>query len=327
MSTSLKKSASLDSLLQEGLIWRGKAENQAPTLRKGALHEWSLDLPGSSQSKRRWSPPLLLLCTLLREQLRREKNSTRKFIFWIGCKSWPTPNTLERSLGEVFLNRENVFSQCVFLNPEKRDQKLWAAIQALKAPFTAAVFCDAERFNNIATRRLLLAAKDSRAFVFLLRPPWEKNSLSSAETKWCAQPSSPFLNSPFSNSQWKKNLPLRQNNNIDSRELSSQATSYSLSQGDTLFYPDTALETFSHADSEDHACFLASTEPQSDAEHFFTATTEGLEPCYRWKLSLLKARGLSSTKEWFVELDEEAFSLRFFFQLVYRSQQQNNQAA
>jgi hypothetical protein len=76
----------------------------------------------------------------------------------------------------------------VFLKPRSKDKTLWSIIQLLRSPATLAVIADGSGLNLIATRRIQLAAQKQNALCFLIRPPWEMASPSTAQTKWKVQP-------------------------------------------------------------------------------------------------------------------------------------------
>lgn len=154
------------------------------------IHEWVLEDGFASKSNYRWHNPLFFISALLGQDLdSHTKPSRQSLIAWVGRRSWPMPHVLEQTLPKTLGERPWDWKQAtLFLNPPSKDKRLWSCIQLLHNPLTLAVVIDASGFDHIATRRLKLALAKTNASVFLLRPPWEAQLPSAAQTKWVVSP-------------------------------------------------------------------------------------------------------------------------------------------
>lgn len=148
---------------------------------RGAVHEW-IGLAENAEAAieprgRNWTPPLCILSHLAWQAL---ADGNEGPVLWIGRRCWPYPRTLIRRRGHHPL----LLQRSVFVDARDDGQRLWAIDLAARCPAIAAVVADAARFDIAATRRLQLAARAGTGLVLLARPPWERNHLSAAKTRW-----------------------------------------------------------------------------------------------------------------------------------------------
>jgi len=196
----------LNKLLSDGLLWSGSAEgggapqnySSAPTnsvlsfgisevdaslpqggLNAGAIHEWTLETELSIQKKHCWFSPLLPLSSFVPQAL-----VSGGLAVWVGKRCWLSPHTLERVVGKELDWKKN----CLFINPPNANKRLWTIIQLIRSSAVRIIIADGEKLPLLATRRLQLAVKDKNCFLFLVRPPWELELLSTAQTKWRISP-------------------------------------------------------------------------------------------------------------------------------------------
>lgn len=112
---------------------------------------------------------------------------------WIGRRTWPYPRVLWRC---------EILQRSVFVDVRDVRSRLWAAELALRSPAVGVVVADASGFPMTATRRLQLAARESRALILLSRPGGEEHHLSAAGVRWRVGP----VRSPDARPRWKVEL-------------------------------------------------------------------------------------------------------------------------
>lgn len=139
----------------------------------GAIHEWfgvSGDVPS-----RRWSPPVLILCHLLRQA----GGATKPWCVWIGGRSWPTLHALVGEGGPY----RSLLDRTLFVDADSQQERVWAIDLALRVPGLV-VIADGSKLSMSATRRLQLAAEGGGSLGLLARPQQDRAELSAAFTRW-----------------------------------------------------------------------------------------------------------------------------------------------
>jgi len=167
-------------------------------LHRGALHEWlGLARPivasgkapcstrdGKQSTRQVWSPPVGIVVHLAWQVLETETDRASKWTVWIGRRCFPYPKVLVRAGG----NDRRLLERSLFVSTRDPSDCLWSMDLALRSPAVGAVIADGHRFNMAATRRVQLLAKRFGACALLVRPPWERDELSAAQTRWLVQP-------------------------------------------------------------------------------------------------------------------------------------------
>ncbi|MFN8389969.1 MAG: hypothetical protein U0136_06740 [Bdellovibrionota bacterium] len=205
------QSTNLKQLMAEGRIWFGKQSATSPRPRRrlrseqlatfgisaidnalpegglsfGAVHEWSFECEVTSKQKKLWYAPTTVVTSVLRQTLNENEFHEKQLIAWVGERIWPTPHILKLTSPADSWSWEK---HAIFLRPRSKEKNLWSIIQLLRSPATLAVIADGSGLNLIATRRIQLAAQKHNALCFLIRPPWELASPSTALTKWRIEP-------------------------------------------------------------------------------------------------------------------------------------------
>jgi len=131
------------------------------------------------KKKRCWFSPLLPLSSFVPQAL-----ASGGLAVWVGKRCWLSPHTLERAVGKELNWKKN----CLFINPLNANKRLWTITQLIRSSAVRIIIADGEKLPLLATRRLQLAVKDKNCFLFLVRPPWELELLSTAQTKWRISP-------------------------------------------------------------------------------------------------------------------------------------------
>lgn len=165
-------------------------------LHRGALHEWlGLARPivalgktpcstrnGRQTTRQAWTPPLSIVAHLAWQVL--ESDSAPRWTVWIGRRCFPYPKVLVR-VGE---NDRRLLERSLFVSAHDPSDCLWAIDLALRSPAVGVVIADGCGFTMAATRRVQLLAKRFGTCALLVRPPWEQDELSAAQTRWLVQP-------------------------------------------------------------------------------------------------------------------------------------------
>ena len=157
----------------------------------GATHEWlGLALGGPSgpreegrggrATSRRagWCPPATLLARIAAREL--DRRDDRGLVVWVGRRAWPSVWLLLRALGRL--------DDCLFVDAREAGERVWAVDQALRCPGVACVVGDATGTDLGVSRRWQLAAEAGGTLGLLTRPPWERDALSAAATRWTVEP-------------------------------------------------------------------------------------------------------------------------------------------
>ncbi len=132
-----------------------------------------------------------MLLSFTRASLRGQ---TKKGIFWIGQKCWPSPHLLYTAYrrahqGGVVDDFERFLrSECILVDPPDKEARVWAIIQTLRTPGVLAVVADTSGLPLQALRRIQLAAEAGNVLGICLRAPWEKECHSPSYSKWCIRP-------------------------------------------------------------------------------------------------------------------------------------------
>lgn len=157
-------------------------------LARGAVHEWIGTLDSESDRRRAWRPPLGLMIHLV-QQVHAATDAGR--IVWIGPAVWPYCLAL---CGQD----ASLLDRSLFIRARNAAERLPAAVLVLRSRAVTAVIVDGSGFNVTTTRRLQLAAEAGTALCLVARPPWERECLSAARTRWLVR-SSP---SPGQTQRW-----------------------------------------------------------------------------------------------------------------------------
>lgn len=143
-------------------------------LARGAVHEWIGVMNGCCERRHGWQPPLQVLAHLMRQA---HAAASAKRIVWIGSAVWPYPVALAQR-GATLLDCS------LFIRARSAAERLSAAALVLRSRAAAGVVVDGSGFSMTATRQLQLAAEAGAAVCLLARPPWERECLSAARTRW-----------------------------------------------------------------------------------------------------------------------------------------------
>ena len=167
-------SASLEKLLENPRIWRGRNQAQRKAGLSSGYPELDRHLPGGG-----W--PLEALTEILTEQygigeLRllmpalarlitedaHSGCSEPGWIAWVAPPFQPYPPALQQCGIDL--------SRMLIVRPENPGEILWSAEQALSSGTCAAVLFWAERLDDQASRRLQLAAEKGHSWAIAFRP-------------------------------------------------------------------------------------------------------------------------------------------------------------
>ena len=120
-------------------------------------------------------------------------------VVWIGRSCWPAPPALA-ALGvwafEDTANREvptdalvdSLFQGSLFIDPPDETTTLWAIDLALRSPGVDLVVAATPKISRITTQRFSLAASRYSTTALLLRDYQDRDSPSSAHSKWVISP-------------------------------------------------------------------------------------------------------------------------------------------
>lgn len=201
-------STSLQSLLAEGVVWRGVQPSDTPlweqrssTAREaipfgapeidgclphgglacGAVHELSMHDPLGAVTHPHALPALLARSAIASHSTSSAdgwgcagRESFPFFVVWVGRRSWPTPFSLA----------PEHLSSCLFLDPPTEKLALWTIETALRSPAVKLVIADTPRVSLATTRRLSLSARAHGTTAVLLRRHSEQPAPSAAMTSW-----------------------------------------------------------------------------------------------------------------------------------------------
>lgn len=191
-------------LFERGLVWHAENENFAPAQmpqqvsskytsaspeignigvpeldhslqsggwKKGAIHEFFYS------ANKFLSPPITIPSILATQSC--------KEIFWIGKQAWPTPFLLERLYPPTSHAEKVTYKEsCFFIDAPDRKIALWSIETILRGSAACCVIADCSNISFTLSRRLALAAEDSRSLLILLRDNKYARSPSSAVTRW-----------------------------------------------------------------------------------------------------------------------------------------------
>ena len=155
---------------------------QYPCFESGAVHEFFFANELSVKSRNVWFPAAEIIGQLVASTVRScgpDENCPP--VFWMGNKIFPSAHLLKRMFVERGLRWEH---SNFFVDPDSKESRHGAALDVLRSSALFALVLDGSGLNLKATRQLQLAAESGGAFCFLLRPPWEIDTASSAHTKW-----------------------------------------------------------------------------------------------------------------------------------------------
>ncbi|MCC6954428.1 MAG: hypothetical protein IT290_09940 [Deltaproteobacteria bacterium] len=198
--------SSFIELLAEGRIWRGEEPSSSTeekrsesghlasvafdipeidsTLPAGglslhAIHEFAFSAPEITRNRKRWVAPCFIPSLLVARKIQRSRSG---IALWIGRRCFPSPHVLEDI--RRFLPGWEWGKRCFFIDPADKEQRLWSTIESLRSRGVGAIVADGSYIPFAASRRLQLAAGESNALFLLIRPPWEIEQPSVAQTKW-----------------------------------------------------------------------------------------------------------------------------------------------
>lgn len=147
-------------------------------LEAGAIHEFIGVGPGDGEGgthakpDRVWSPPLGVVAHV------GAAVSREGWVVWIGESVWPYGRAMS----------DAVRARSVFVDARLPGDRVWSADVALRCEGVGCVVMDASRLAIAATRRLALGARgpagEGRGIGLLVRPPWERDVVSVAHSRW-----------------------------------------------------------------------------------------------------------------------------------------------
>jgi hypothetical protein len=155
---------------------------QYPCFESGAVHEFFFANELSVKSRNVWFPAAEIISQLVVSTVRScgaEKDCPP--VFWLGSKIYPSAHLLKRRFIESGLRWEH---RNFFIDPDSKQSRHAAALDILRSSSAFAMVMDGSGLILKATRQLQLAAEQSGTFCFVLRPPWEIDTASTAHTKW-----------------------------------------------------------------------------------------------------------------------------------------------
>lgn len=154
----------------------------------GTIHDW-LVAPDATHL------PCLLPATIAANTLRHDDAHGRgaRVIVWIGAAVRPAPWLLHRLFVRAGEATDALIRRCLFVDPGRGKNHLWAIEAALRSPAVAAVVSDVRTLSLIASRRLALAARQSGAIGLIISHPTARAQRgrehgSAAATAWRCTP-------------------------------------------------------------------------------------------------------------------------------------------
>ncbi|MBT8080836.1 MAG: translesion DNA synthesis-associated protein ImuA [Gammaproteobacteria bacterium] len=177
-------SASLDKLLANPRVWRGRDQAGCRAGLASGYSELDRHLPGGG-----WPPDALteiltghygigelrlLMPALARLSTTAPQHDFAEpgWIAWIAPPFQPYPPALQQCGLDL--------SRMLIVRPEGADEVLWSAEQALTSGTCAAVLLWPEALDDQAGRRLQLAAEKGRSWAIAFRPPSARRQPSAA---------------------------------------------------------------------------------------------------------------------------------------------------
>lgn len=162
----------------------GVAATLGDDLAKGGLHEWfgvaasAVDAPDAPNrgAYRDWIPPLLPLVQGMKQAPSRADGG--HWTIWIGRRCFPYGKVLVGADGD-----RRSLEGSIFVPTDRPGDRLWAVDLALRCPAVGVVIADGSGFDMAATRRVQLVARTNDTPAWLVRPPWEVNLTSAAQTR------------------------------------------------------------------------------------------------------------------------------------------------
>lgn len=154
----------------------------------GTLHEWYVDSDLPIQHRHPYTMFSWLAVQTWREVLQSPAQK-RRFIFWIGKETWPSPHLLaELSRGIISGSGDNkandFFNSNFFLDVSGEKEQLWSIETALRSSATALVIGKLKTTSLAITRRLHLAAQRGNALGLFSISDKMKMTATSAHSRW-----------------------------------------------------------------------------------------------------------------------------------------------
>lgn len=175
---------SLDKLLENPRVWRGRNQAQHKVGLASGYPELDRHLPGGG-----WPPEALTeilteqygigelrllmpaLARLSTEDAQLEQGEPG-WIAWVAPPFQPYPPALQQYGIDL--------SRMLIVRPERSGEVLWSAEQALSSGTCAAVLLWAEELDDQASRRLQLAAEKGHSWAIAFRPMFARQQPSAA---------------------------------------------------------------------------------------------------------------------------------------------------
>jgi hypothetical protein len=167
-------SASLDKLLENPRVWRGRNQTQQKAGLASGYPELDRHLPGGGWPTEALTEILTeqygigelrllmpALAQLSAEDAQSDYNEPG-WIAWVAPPFQPYPPALQQCGIDL--------SRMLIVRPEDSSEILWSAEQALSSGTCAAVLFWAERLDDQASRRLQLAAEKGHSWAIAFRP-------------------------------------------------------------------------------------------------------------------------------------------------------------
>lgn len=171
------KKAAIEALLENPRVWRGHAEDDAPTGLASGFPELDRCLPGGgwptdalteiliSQygvGELRLLMPALAALTANAGEFETSTMNESGWIAWVAPPFLPYAPALEQNGVDL--------SRLLIVRPKDDAEILWSAEQALASGTCAAVLLWPHRLDDQASRRLQLAAEKGRSWAIAFRP-------------------------------------------------------------------------------------------------------------------------------------------------------------
>ncbi len=151
----------------------------------GDIHEFLSEDVFSEKAKRRWHPSLIFASILLRSFLLEQNDLS---LVWVGRRCFPTPHLLKL----LFADAPDWKKRSFFLHTKEKEKRLWTLTQLLQASAPLGIVADGSGLSLLQMRCLQHALEKNKnrggIFFLLLRPAWEQEVASTAQTRWLISP-------------------------------------------------------------------------------------------------------------------------------------------
>ncbi len=166
------------------------------------LHEWfGAPLEANAGRCAAGVPPFCILLHLARQLL--EQSPQAGWTVWV-CDG-QRPYAPAARGGDA--NDGRLLRRSLFVSARDGPTRQWIADTALRCRAVRAVMADGSGFDRAATRRLHLLARAQEKWIWLTRPPGERDTLSAALTRWQVRwHAGPGVGGTVVNPRWKLTL-------------------------------------------------------------------------------------------------------------------------